>query len=140
MGAAHASTRRGSIQPVDVDAVAMPFALRRGEGADIGEHRLPPCEARLNIRPQMVLPVTPNRASGASGASERFEASVGILAAPGSATCPALQPAPIFELGASVGRFWVMHASRAGLADQIIVAPFIIAGPGCCAVQSLFLE
>jgi hypothetical protein len=46
--------------------------------------------------------------------------------------------APASELDASVG-FWVMHAPSAGLADQIIVALFIIAGPGCCAVQSPLL-
>ena len=30
---------RGRVHPVDVDAAAMPFALRRREGADIGEQR-----------------------------------------------------------------------------------------------------
>ena len=39
---------RNRVDPVDVDAVAMAFAFRRSEGADIGEHR--PGRSRLNRR------------------------------------------------------------------------------------------
>src|SRR6516165_5502455 len=39
---------RGPVHPVDVDAAAMPFALRGREGADIGEQRR--CTVGLRLR------------------------------------------------------------------------------------------
>jgi hypothetical protein len=40
---------RGRVHPVDVDAAAMPFALRGGEGADICEQRRCAVGSRLRF-------------------------------------------------------------------------------------------
>src|SRR5215472_5574974 len=45
---------RGGVNPVDVDAAAMPFALRGREGADIGEQRR--CAAGSRLRFGMSSP------------------------------------------------------------------------------------